>query len=116
MTRIRWIVRTNPELALTRTRELATLELATLTPNSRRSVIATERLLETILELKRQGVAQIVISHRLTDIFAVGDRVMVLKGGENVGDRYVEYRRARGAGDIIASGTRETALSADAAV
>ena len=36
--------------------------------------MATERLLETMLELKRHGVAQIIISHRLNDIFAVGDR------------------------------------------
>jgi simple sugar transport system ATP-binding protein len=59
-------------------------------PTANLSVMATERLLETMLELKRQGVAQIIISHRLTDIFAVGDRVMVLKRGENVGDRYVK--------------------------
>ena len=45
--------------------------------------MATERLLETMAELKRQGVAQIIISHRLNDIFAVGDRVMVLKRGRN---------------------------------
>src|SRR5947209_14610928 len=58
-------------------------------PTANLSVMATERLLETMLELKRHGVAQIIISHRLTDIFAVGDRVMILKRGENVGDRYV---------------------------
>ena len=69
-------------------------------PTANLSVMATERLLETMLELKTQGVAQIIISHRLVDIFAVGDRVMVLKRGENVGDRYIRrHRRARGAGD-----------------
>ena len=61
--------------------------------------MATERLLETMAELKKQGVAQIIISHRLTDIFEVGDRVMVLKRGENVGERYIaQHQRARGAG------------------
>jgi len=30
-----------------------------------------------------------VISHRLQDIFAVGDRVMVLKRGRNVGERSI---------------------------
>ena len=59
-------------------------------PTANLSVMATERLLETMLELKKHGVAQIIISHRLVDIFAVGDRVMVLKRGENVGDRYIE--------------------------
>ncbi len=67
-------------------------------PTANLSVMATERLLETMLELKKQGVAQIIISHRLQDIFAVGDRVMVLKRGENVGERYIQHdHRARGA-------------------
>ena len=66
-------------------------------PTANLSVMATERLLETMLELKKHGVAQIIISHRLQDIFAVGDRVMVLKRGENVGDRYVAHDGARGA-------------------
>ena len=60
-------------------------------PTANLSVMATERLLETMVELKQQGVAQIIISHRLTDIFEVGDRVMVLKRGENVGDRYIAH-------------------------
>ena len=58
-------------------------------PTANLSVMATERLLETMLELKKHGVAQIIISHRLQDIFAVGDRVMVLKRGENVGERQI---------------------------
>jgi simple sugar transport system ATP-binding protein len=58
-------------------------------PTANLSVTATSRLLETMDELKAQGVAQIIISHRLTDIFEVGDRVMVLKRGENVGERSV---------------------------
>ena len=56
-------------------------------PTANLSGPATERLLETIVELKNHGVAQIIISHRLTDIFEVGDRVMVLKRGRNVGVR-----------------------------
>ena len=64
-------------------------------PTANLSVMATERLLETMLELKKHGVAQIIISHRLQDIFAVGDRVMVLKRGENVGERQIKrYHRA----------------------
>ena len=47
---------------------------------------ATHRLLETIAEFKVHGVAQVIISHRMNDIFEVGDRVMVLKRGRNVGD------------------------------
>jgi simple sugar transport system ATP-binding protein len=84
-------------------------------PTANLSVMATERLLETMVELKRQGVAQIIISHRLTDIFAVGDRVMVLKRGENVGDRHISDTDEHEVLEIIVSGTREAALSADEA-
>jgi simple sugar transport system ATP-binding protein len=58
-------------------------------PTANLSVVATERLLETMLELKKHNVAQIIISHRLQDIFQVGDRVMVLKRGRHVGERYI---------------------------
>ncbi len=85
-------------------------------PTANLSVMATERLLETMLELKKQGVAQIIISHRLQDIFLVGDRVMVLKRGENVGDRYVKHTTQQEVLGLIVSGTRETAIDADAAL
>jgi simple sugar transport system ATP-binding protein len=58
-------------------------------PTANLSVMATERLLETMQELKRHNVAQIIISHRLQDIFDVGDRVMVLKRGRHVGERHI---------------------------
>jgi simple sugar transport system ATP-binding protein len=58
-------------------------------PTANLSVMATERLLETMAELKKHNVAQIIISHRLQDIFQVGDRVMVLKRGRHVGERYI---------------------------
>ena len=85
-------------------------------PTANLSVMATERLLETMLELKRHGVAQVIISHRLQDIFAVGDRVMVLKRGENVGDRYIRHTTETEVLNIIVSGTRSTALTSDQAI
>jgi simple sugar transport system ATP-binding protein len=85
-------------------------------PTANLSVMATERLLETMAELKKQGVAQVIISHRLTDIFEVGDRVMVLKRGENVGDRYVAHTNEREVLELIVSGTPETKLTADEAM
>ena len=75
--------------------------------------MATQRLLETMLELKRHGVAQIIIAHRLQDIFAVGDRVMVLKRGENVGERNVAHSSEQMVLEIIVSGVRGTAVGAD---
>ena len=59
-------------------------------PTANLSVTATAQLLDTMLELKSHGVAQIIISHRLNDIFAVGDRVMVLKRGRLVGERVIK--------------------------
>ncbi len=59
-------------------------------PTANLSVPATERLLELMLELKKQNVAQVIISHRLQDIFAVGDRVMVLKRGRHVGEQVIK--------------------------
>lgn len=81
-------------------------------PTANLSVMATERLLETMAELKKQNVAQVIISHRLTDIFAVGDRVMVLKRGENVGDRYIKHTTEKDILELIVSGTPETAMTA----
>ncbi len=78
-------------------------------PTANLSVMATERLLETMLELKKHGVAQIIISHRLQDIFAVGDRVMVLKRGENVGERRIKHTTEQEVLEIIVSGKREKA-------
>ena len=85
-------------------------------PTANLSVMATERLLETMHELKRQGVAQVIISHRLQDIFAVGDRVMVLKRGQVVGDRYVSHTSEREVLELIVSGTADTALTAEQAL
>ena len=74
-------------------------------PTANLSVMATERLLETMLELKKHNVAQVIISHRLTDIFEVGDRVMVLKRGENVGEHKVADTDEHEVLHTIVSGT-----------
>jgi ABC-type sugar transport system ATPase subunit len=52
---------------------------ATLTPQE------VERLFAITRELKRQGIGIIYISHRLDEIFALADRVMVLRDGQHVG-------------------------------
>jgi simple sugar transport system ATP-binding protein len=77
-------------------------------PTANLSVVATERLLETMLELRKQNVAQIIISHRLTDVFKVGDRVMVLKRGQNVGERIVGASTEQEVLELIVSGTPQT--------
>ena len=46
----------------------------------------TATLLGLVRRLKRQGVAVIYISHRLEEVFAVADRIVVLRDGRNVGE------------------------------
>jgi len=55
-------------------------------PTAALSVAAVGKVLDLIRELKRQGASIIIISHRLEDIFSVGDRVVVLRQGRKVGD------------------------------
>lgn len=78
-------------------------------PTANLSVVATDRLLETMLELRKQNVAQIIISHRLTDVFKVGDRVMVLKRGQNVGERMIASSTEQELLELIVSGTPQLA-------
>jgi simple sugar transport system ATP-binding protein len=84
-------------------------------PTANLSVTATKRLLETVIELKRHGVAQVIISHRMTDIFEVGDRVMVLKRGRNVGDRSIAQTSEKEVLELIVSGVPEAAAAAELA-
>jgi len=61
---------------------------ATLTPQE------VEQLFAIIRELKVQGIGVIYISHRLEEIFALADRVLVLRDGGHVATRPVrEVRR-----------------------
>ncbi len=53
-------------------------------PTSSLTLKEAGRLHEVIHELKRQGVAVIYISHRLNEIFAISDRVIVLRDGRRV--------------------------------
>lgn len=80
-------------------------------PTANLSVPATARLLETMAELKRQGVAQIIISHRLNDIFEVGDRIMVLKRGQNVGERRIADTTENEVLELIVSGRPEDVVA-----
>ena len=56
---------------------------ATLTPQE------VERLFGIIRDLRSRGIGVIYISHRLDEIFAIADRVLVLRDGEAVGCRPV---------------------------
>jgi rhamnose transport system ATP-binding protein len=49
----------------------------------------TEHLFKVIDELREQGVGVIYISHRLEELFKIGDRVTVLRDGETVATRAI---------------------------
>jgi ribose transport system ATP-binding protein len=55
-------------------------------PTSSLTQRETERLFEVIAELKRSGVTVVYISHRLMEVQAVADRVVVLRDGRNSGE------------------------------
>jgi simple sugar transport system ATP-binding protein len=58
-------------------------------PTANLGASAITKVRETISRLKASGVAVIIISHRLEDVFTIGDRVMVMKHGHVVGSRAV---------------------------
>ena len=43
-----------------------------------------ERLFEIIRKLRQDGIAIIYISHRMREVFEIGDRITVLRDGSNV--------------------------------
>lgn len=55
-------------------------------PTSSLTLSETDRLLETIADLRRDGVSVIFISHRLDEVCRCADRVVVLRDGKNAGD------------------------------
>jgi ribose transport system ATP-binding protein/rhamnose transport system ATP-binding protein len=62
-------------------------------PTSALTLTETERLFELVRQLARKGVAIIYVSHRLAEIFALCDRVTVLKDGRVTGTRAVAETR-----------------------
>jgi ribose transport system ATP-binding protein len=58
-------------------------------PTANLGASAIAKVRETILRLKASGVAVVIISHRLEDVFTVGDRMVVMKHGHVVGSRNV---------------------------
>jgi ABC-type sugar transport system ATPase subunit len=55
-------------------------------PTAALAVREIEHVLDLIRTLKARGIAVILISHRLTDVFAVCDRIVVLRQGAVIAD------------------------------
>ncbi len=59
-------------------------------PTAALGVAQTRQVLDLIMTLKERGLAVVVISHNLGDVFEVADRVAVLYLGRNAGDFLVK--------------------------
>ena len=56
-------------------------------PTAAISVRQVAEVLNLVGELRRQGIAVILISHRMPDVFSVADRIVVLRRGSKVADK-----------------------------
>lgn len=56
-------------------------------PTAALGVAEVDKVLDLIRRLKSEGVSVVFITHRLPHIFAVCDRIVVLRSGERVGER-----------------------------
>jgi simple sugar transport system ATP-binding protein len=56
-------------------------------PTAAISVRQVAEVLHLIRHLRERGIAVVLISHRMPDVFAVADRIVVLRRGEKVADK-----------------------------
>jgi len=76
-------------------------------PTANLGIKEVGRLLDLIRRLKDQGISVIFISHRLDDIFSVGDRIIVLKRGKRIGMRQIKETTEKEVVRLIVSGEQE---------
>jgi len=55
-------------------------------PTSSLSELEVKKLFETINYLREQGISFVYITHKLDEVFEIGDRVTVLRDGQVIGD------------------------------
>ncbi len=55
-------------------------------PTAALAVKETRRILDLLIRFKERGIGVVLVSHSMPDVFAVSDRVVVLRRGKKVGD------------------------------
>jgi simple sugar transport system ATP-binding protein len=60
-------------------------------PTAAISVRQVAEVLNHIRQLRDQGIAIVLISHRMPDVFSVADRIIVLRRGRKVADRKASH-------------------------
>ncbi len=73
-------------------------------PTAALGVKEANTLLDLMAELRDQGISIILVTHRITDVLSIGDRVMVLKGGERQGVLEVEKSTLEDVENLIVRG------------
>jgi D-xylose transport system ATP-binding protein len=81
-------------------------------PTAALGVAQTRQVLDLVKRLAEQGLAVVIISHNLIDVFEVADRITVLRLGRNVG---VYEREATTQQEIVQAITAGAAASSEAA-
>lgn len=59
-------------------------------PTAGLGVKEVAKFLNLVRQLKNEGTSVVYITHRLDDLFVVADRVVVLRGGANAGERPIQ--------------------------
>ena len=59
-------------------------------PTAAISVRQVAEVLDLLRRLREQGIAIVLISHRMPDVFAVSDRIVVLRRGHKVADKPID--------------------------
>jgi D-xylose transport system ATP-binding protein len=69
-------------------------------PTAALGVVQTEQVLELVGRLRDRGLGVVLVSHNLADVFAVADRIVVLRLGRNAGSFPAEPERRQ---DVVAA-------------
>ena len=76
-------------------------------PTAAISVRQVAEVLELIRRMKAQGVSVMLISHRMPDVFAVCDRIIVMRRGTKVADKHTERTSPEEITGLITGAIRE---------
>jgi D-xylose transport system ATP-binding protein len=85
-------------------------------PTAALGVVQTEQVLALVRRLRDRGLAVVLVSHNLADVFSVADRIAVIRLGQNAGTFPAEAERRQevvaaitgATGDLAPAGTRES--------
>ncbi|PWK70557.1 sugar ABC transporter ATP-binding protein [Aminobacter sp. AP02] len=83
-------------------------------PTSALDRAQVDRFFEILRDLKKQGRSIIFISHRMDEIFAIGDRVTVIRDGETVGTEKISDTNPAAVIRMMVGGQDELAAASSA--